>query len=72
MERPRPLSLGRVYQAVAATVRQAVGAALTLGQWAAGAGEWEAAFRDTPRKRRSQAAEAVWFVHQQSSAELLS
>ena len=57
---------------MAATVGRAVGAVLTLAQWAAGAGAWEPEFRDTPRQRRSQAAEAIWFVHEQSSPNLLS
>ena len=72
MDRRRPLSLGRLYQAVAATVGRAVGAVLTLAQWEAGAGGWEAEFRDRPRQRPSQAADALWFVHQQSSPILLS
>lgn len=60
MDLHRPLSVWRVYDMMAATLRRAIGGALTLAQWLANAEELNRAFRDSPRKkRRSQATRAV-------------
>ncbi len=71
MEPRRPRSLWRVYQMLAATLRQAVGAALTFAQWAAGSAALNRDFQDEPRKRPSQAAAAMRFAAQRAAPSQL-
>ena len=59
MELERPVSLGRVYQMLAETLRRAIGGVLTIAQWMSHEGRLTRAFRDTPRRKRwSQGARA--------------
>jgi hypothetical protein len=59
MDLQRPLSVWRVYEMMAATLRRAIGGTLSLAQWARNRDRMERAFRDTPRKEpRNQAARA--------------
>ena len=71
MDPQRPLSIGRLYRAIAQTIRQAVGAILTVAQWEGGGSQLGQAFRDTPRRRQSQAAQACRFIHQHATASSL-
>lgn len=49
---------------MAETLRQAIRAALTFKQWRDGEERLAHDFRDTPRRRHSQAAQAACFAQQ--------
>ena len=60
MDRRRPLSLWRLYRAIAESLRHAVGVALSLARWKIAPKEILDLFRDTPRKRLSQCAQTMY------------
>ena len=55
-------SLGRVYAAIADSVRAAVGSVITLAAWMAGGPDLLVAMTDSPRKRPSQRFQAQAFA----------
>ena len=68
----RPLSLWRVTRAIANSVRQAVGGALTFQQWRERAAQLAEAFRDTPRRRARQTAKILGLFHKLADPPLIS
>ena len=60
MDRRRPVSLWRLYRAIAESLRRAVGVALSLAGWEVAPKEMLDRFRDTPRKRLSQCAQTMY------------
>ena len=68
MDLRRPLSLWRVFSMLADTLRQAVGAVLTVAEWEARPDVLRAGFQETPRRRPSQAALALYFFQSETCA----